>query len=190
MDDPHSPRGVHPLGLTEARIRYLRSPQGFLSGRPAEAPLTLPAGEFTAEFAVHVSGASFKIAQCAALYERGYHCGIIPVDSGMVLLLAPLLGIRLDTAATNHEGTHDGNGDGNRKHPSALVQHRRPRWMSDHGVRIPLINSSGIQLSTVRLGTLALPIATATTTVLPSVADPAMNVSASCLRFQQILALE
>lgn len=103
MDDTRLAAVVRPLGLTEARVRYLRSLQHFLSDRPAEALLTMPAGDFIAEFAAHVSGASFKIAQCAALYARGYHCGIIPIDSGMVSLLAPLLGIRPDTGAKSHE---------------------------------------------------------------------------------------
>ncbi len=103
MDDTRLAAVVRPLGLTEARIRYLRSLQDFLLDRPSAALLTMPAEKFIAEFAAHVSGASFKIAQCAALYARGYHCGIIPIDSGMVTLLAPLLGIRLDTGAKGHE---------------------------------------------------------------------------------------
>ncbi len=45
--------------------------------------------------AAGISGAGYKVAQCAALYARGYHCGIIPADSGMVTKLAPFLGIPL-----------------------------------------------------------------------------------------------
>ncbi|MEV0177236.1 hypothetical protein AB0I00_39830 [Streptomyces sp. NPDC050803] len=48
-------------------------------------------------------GASYKIAQCAALYARGYHCGIIPVDSGMVTKLTPALGFTLPSGPAAHE---------------------------------------------------------------------------------------
>jgi hypothetical protein len=34
---------------------------------------------------------------------RGYHCGIIPVDSGMVSRLAPFLGVRLRPGPDAHE---------------------------------------------------------------------------------------
>jgi hypothetical protein len=54
-------------------------------------------------FAARVRGAGYKVAQCATLYARGYHCGIIPVDSGMVSRLAPFLGIRLRPGPGAHE---------------------------------------------------------------------------------------
>jgi hypothetical protein len=47
--------------------------------------------------------AGYKVAQCAALYARGYHCGIIPVDSGMVTRLAPFLGTGLSPGPAAHE---------------------------------------------------------------------------------------
>jgi hypothetical protein len=55
------------------------------------------------DFAGYVRGASYKVAQCALLTARGYHCGIIPVDSGMVTRLAPALGIALPAGAVAHE---------------------------------------------------------------------------------------
>lgn len=103
MDDVRLTTVVRSLGLTEARIGYLRSLHEFLDGRDLEVLLAQPAAEFIADFAANVSGASYKLAQCAALYSRGYHCGIIPVDSGMVDLLAPALGIRLEKGPKAHE---------------------------------------------------------------------------------------
>lgn len=96
---------VRPLGLTETRIRYLRSLQAFLSDPDAVGGdvLTMPARRLIANFAARVDGASFKVAQCAALYARGYHCGIIPIDSGMVTRLAPCIGITLDAGPVAHE---------------------------------------------------------------------------------------
>ncbi|MFF5475540.1 hypothetical protein [Streptomyces achromogenes] len=94
-----------PIGLTRSRIDYLRS-LGRLTEQWAKEgtdPARFPAGALIREFAEHVHGASYKVAQCAVLYSRGYHCGIIPVDSGMVTKLAPALGIELPHGAFAHE---------------------------------------------------------------------------------------
>lgn len=103
MDDADLSALVGPLGLVSSRTGYLRSLQGFLRDRPVEDLQRMPAGEFIEAFASAVNGAGYKVAQCAALYARGYHCGIMPVDSGMVTLLAPLLGMRLETGPKAHE---------------------------------------------------------------------------------------
>ncbi|MFE2037300.1 hypothetical protein ACFXBB_29425 [Streptomyces scopuliridis] len=98
---------VGPLGLAKARIAYLRSLMELL--RQWEKDSTDPmAGEIDSDvlirtFAEHVRGASYKVAQCAVLYARGYHCGIVPVDSGMVTKLAPALGVSLPVGAVAHE---------------------------------------------------------------------------------------
>ena len=63
----------------------------------------MPATEFIEAFAAQVNGASYKVAQCGALYSRGYHCGIIPVDSGMISRLAPVLGFGLENGPRAHE---------------------------------------------------------------------------------------
>ncbi|MGI5185408.1 hypothetical protein ACQEVZ_55105 [Dactylosporangium sp. CA-152071] len=96
---------VTPLGLPEARITYLRSLDEFLNGYTAAGvdPQAMPANAFIAAFAAKVRQASYKVAQCAALYARGYHCGIIPVDSGMVAHLAPVLGLPLPSGPIAHE---------------------------------------------------------------------------------------
>lgn len=96
---------VRPLGLIASRVGYLRSLADFVSYADAEAIdlASMRADELVRRLAAGVRGASYKVAQCAALYARGYHCGIIPVDSGMVSRLAPFLGIRLDPGPVAHE---------------------------------------------------------------------------------------
>lgn len=88
---------IQPIGLPRARIGYLRSLTDLLQHWDKEAVSPTAADADTDEliraFATHVRGASYKVAQCALLYARGYHCGIIPVDSGMVTRLAPALGV-------------------------------------------------------------------------------------------------
>ncbi|MFI9626426.1 hypothetical protein [Streptomyces sp. NPDC052042] len=98
---------VRPIGLPQARIDYLRSLAELLRGWEKEG--TDPTAEsadcdaLVLDFAARVRGASYKVAQCALLTARGYHCGIIPVDSGMVTKLAPALGLALPTSAVAHE---------------------------------------------------------------------------------------
>jgi hypothetical protein len=59
--------------------------------------------EVVASVVTGVHGAGYNTAQCAVLYGRGYHCGIIPVDSGMVSRLAPCLDITLAAGAIAYE---------------------------------------------------------------------------------------
>ncbi|MGW8451310.1 hypothetical protein [Streptomyces niveus] len=98
---------VRPIGLPQTRIDYLRSLTELLRNWEKEG--TDPTEEsadcdaLVLDFAQRVRGASYKVAQCALLTARGYHCGIIPVDSGMVTKLAPALGLALPTGAVAHE---------------------------------------------------------------------------------------
>ncbi|MFE0132352.1 hypothetical protein ACFWY6_12390 [Streptomyces sp. NPDC059037] len=105
--DSELTRVVQPLGLGRTRISYLRSLTELLRswGKASVDPLATDADcdSLVHGFAHEVRGASFKVAQCAVLYARGYHCGIIPVDSGMVTKLAPALGAALDSGAVAHE---------------------------------------------------------------------------------------
>jgi endonuclease III len=96
---------VHPLGLSAARIGYLRSLATFIDRAPSSGIdlAKVPPDDLIASFAADVRGAGYKTAQCAVLYARGYHCGVIPVDSGMVSRLAPLLGVTLTTGPAAHE---------------------------------------------------------------------------------------
>ncbi|MFI8811344.1 MULTISPECIES: hypothetical protein [unclassified Streptomyces] len=98
---------VRPIGLPQTRIDYMRSLAELLQNWEKEG--VDPAAEsadldaLVLDFATRVRGASYKVAQCALLTARGYHCGIIPVDSGMVTKLAPVLGITLPSGAVAHE---------------------------------------------------------------------------------------
>ncbi|MEU9373687.1 hypothetical protein AB0D94_07970 [Streptomyces sp. NPDC048255] len=98
---------VRPIGLPQTRIDYVRSLAELLQGWEKEgvdpAAESADLDDLLHEFATRVHGASYKVAQCALLTARGYHCGIIPVDSGMVTKLAPVLGIVLPSGAVAHE---------------------------------------------------------------------------------------
>lgn len=105
LDDDALARLVRPIGLPKVRTRYLRSLAGFV-GRTGASGIDLaaaPSDDLIASFAAGVDGAGYNTAQCAVLYARGYHCGVIPVDSGMVTKLAPMLGIRLNSGALAYE---------------------------------------------------------------------------------------
>ncbi|GAB2763944.1 hypothetical protein [Streptomyces bullii] len=105
LDDDQARDLVAPLGLTEARLTYLYSLADTLArwDKDGTDPVAWDAKTFIAAFARDVRGASYKVAQCAALYARGYHCGIIPVDSGMVTKLGPVLGFTLPSGPAAHE---------------------------------------------------------------------------------------
>lgn len=82
---------VRPLGLFKARLGYFRSLQQFIVKLQATKvnPKEIPNDDLVEKIAREVRGAAYKVAQCAALYAKGYHCGIIAIDSGMKEMLAP-----------------------------------------------------------------------------------------------------
>jgi hypothetical protein len=94
---------VRPIGLPSARITYLRSLAPYLDGISECDYLRRDNTPLIEEFAHAVNGAGYKVAQCAVLYTKGYHCGIIPIDSGMVAMLAPIVPDRLPSGAAAHE---------------------------------------------------------------------------------------
>jgi hypothetical protein len=105
LDDVTLSALVRPLGLTASRVSYLRSLAAFV-GAADEKGTDLSAmhvDDLVRLFAAGVHGAGYKVAQCATLYARGYHCGIIPVDTGMVTRLAPFLGVPLGKGPAAHE---------------------------------------------------------------------------------------
>lgn len=102
LDDRELARLVRPLGLPTARIGYLRSLVSFVD-HEQDGVLDADPDRLIHRFAAQVRHASFKVAQCAVLYARGYHCGIIPVDSGMVTRLGPALGVALPRGPVAHE---------------------------------------------------------------------------------------
>jgi endonuclease III len=104
MDDLVLADMVRPLGLAAARVSYLRSLAAFIGSSSVLDDLGQDSvEELISPFAAQVHGAGYKVAQCAALYARGYHCGVIPVDSGMVTRLAPFLGVKLASGPVAHE---------------------------------------------------------------------------------------
>src|SRR5579859_345135 len=105
LDDEALTKLVYPLGLASSRVGYLRSLASFLGDVQASGTdiTRIQASDLVRLLAGGIRGAGFKVAQCAALYARGYHCGIIPVDSGMVSRLAPYLGVTLSPGPVAHE---------------------------------------------------------------------------------------
>ncbi|MGH3881897.1 MAG: hypothetical protein ACRDRY_15835 [Pseudonocardiaceae bacterium] len=102
LDDGDLKHLVHPLGLPVARISYLRSLTSFITRWQGDI-IDADTDSIIQRFAAQVHHASFNIAQCAVLCARGYHCGIIPVDSGMVTRLGPVLGLVLPRGPVAHE---------------------------------------------------------------------------------------
>ncbi len=96
---------VAPIGLANARIGYLRSVVGLIEGDLADPGILsrLDNDTLVGLFRQRVSGAGYKVAQCAILYAKGYHCGIFPVDSGMKDMLGPCVGILLPKGPMGHE---------------------------------------------------------------------------------------
>lgn len=102
LDDWELEHLIRPIGLPVARIGYLRSLESFIA-RWQDDIINADVDSIIQRFAAQVHHASFNIAQCAVLNARGYHCGIIPVDSGMVTKLGPALGVTLPPGPAAHE---------------------------------------------------------------------------------------
>lgn len=95
---------VKPLGLRSTRLAYLRSLAAYIASvGDGEIFLQKSNRALIQDIAHHVDGAGYKVAQCAVLYAKGYHCGIIPIDSGLVEMLAPLVPSRLPSDAVRHD---------------------------------------------------------------------------------------
>jgi endonuclease III len=105
LDDDALAELIRPIGLPKARTRYLRSLADFIgpTGSSGIDLAAAPPDDLIASFTTGVDGAGYNTAQCAVLYARGYHCGVIPVDSGMVTKLAPMLGISVNSGAVAYE---------------------------------------------------------------------------------------
>jgi thymidylate kinase/endonuclease III len=93
------------IGLHKTRIRFWRSLASFID-LLAEKGMDFRAvsnDELISLIQTNVEGASYKLAQCCVLYAKGYHCGVIPVDSGMKDMLGPCLGFPIPPGAYGHE---------------------------------------------------------------------------------------
>lgn len=105
MSDTDMQKLIGPLGLFNARIQYFKSFRKFVKeweGK-TESLLEMSNDDFIELFMRKVKGASYNVAQCAALYGKGYHCGIFPVDSGMKDMLGPCLGLHLPRGPAGYE---------------------------------------------------------------------------------------
>jgi hypothetical protein len=93
------------IGLQHSRLRVFRSlSQQIHHWKVGNVnPVELSNDGLVETIVTSVDGAGYKLAQCAALYAKGYHCGIIPVDSGMADMLGPCLGLKLPRGGYRHE---------------------------------------------------------------------------------------
>src|SRR5574344_426649 len=90
------------LGLSNTRYKYLNSMIKFIESYENELQ-EKSADELIKLIADNVNGASYKVAQCCVLYMRGYHCGIMPVDSGMKDVELPCMGFNEYKNAIGHD---------------------------------------------------------------------------------------
>jgi endonuclease III len=65
--------------------------------------LKLPNDQLIDLIAKGVSGVGYKVAQCCVLYAKGYHCGVIPLDSGMRDKLSLCIGLAVPKTPVGHE---------------------------------------------------------------------------------------
>ena len=106
MDRESFRRIVGPLGLVSARERFWKSLVRFVEETDCGPQHVLPSlsnDELIALIAQSVDGAGYKVAQCCVLYARGYHCGVMPVDSGMKDRLLPCIGFPAPSGAIGHD---------------------------------------------------------------------------------------
>jgi endonuclease III-like uncharacterized protein len=105
MSDSELKEIIGSLGLFDTRKKYFLSLNDFINySKDFEIMLkTQSNDELISLVANNVKGASYKVAQCAILYAKGYNCGIFPVDSGMKDLLGPCMGIDLPNGLIAHD---------------------------------------------------------------------------------------
>lgn len=105
MSDSQLKGLIGSLGLYDTRKKYFLSLIDFINySKDFEIMLkTQSNDELISLVANNVKGASYKVAQCAILYAKGYNCGIFPVDSGMKDFLGPCIGIDLPNGPIAHD---------------------------------------------------------------------------------------
>ena len=95
---------LKPLGLPDARVRFIRSMSAYIDSNLKNKDIQNVSNlDLIADIAKNVDGASYKVGQCCVLYAKGYYCGIIPVDSGMKDMLAPCMGYKSGKNPFAHE---------------------------------------------------------------------------------------
>lgn len=93
---------VGKLGLGNTRVKYIHSMAQFIQKHRDEVS-SYSNSDLVQLINDEVEGASYKVAQCCVLYSRGYYCGVMPVDSGMVDMLLPCIGFNLSKDSIAHE---------------------------------------------------------------------------------------
>jgi thymidylate kinase/endonuclease III len=105
LSDPELRDLIGSLGLFKIRRDYLHSLCSFIeeNQKIGLSLLDISNDKLIGLIAEKVRGASYKVAQCAVLYAKGYYCGVFPIDSGMKDMLGPCIGMRLPSGSKAHE---------------------------------------------------------------------------------------
>ncbi|MFC1612768.1 hypothetical protein ACFL23_00360 [Patescibacteria group bacterium] len=96
---------VKPIGLSKTRVDFWRSMVEFieyLCNHNIDVK-NINNDKLIQLIQDRVYGSGYKVAQCCTLYARGYYCGIMPVDSGMLTLLCPAIGLPAPNSPFGHE---------------------------------------------------------------------------------------
>jgi len=96
---------VRPIGLIKLRVRFFLSTLDFVNyvERNKLDIYSMSHDELINLLRDKVFGIGYHGAQCCALYILGYHCGIMPVDSGMKRLFCPCIGLPAPNAPYGYE---------------------------------------------------------------------------------------
>jgi endonuclease III len=93
---------IKPLGMYNMRLKYIRSMMTFIKKNDLLI-LSTDKELFIKTISKEVYGASYKIGQCCALYYLGYESSIMPVDSGLLNVTLPCIGIDTSKNSYGHE---------------------------------------------------------------------------------------
>lgn len=99
---------IGPLGLMKDRWKLWQSLMDFALKYPdsTKEPADLQRisnDDLMSLLEQEIQGVGPKVAQGSVLYIRGYHCGVVPVDSGMKDVLGPCLGFDAASGSRGHE---------------------------------------------------------------------------------------
>jgi len=96
---------IKPLGLIELRTKFYYSFKDFIKNlEDNKIDINIMSHNTLIQLLQDsVFGAGYKVAQCCSLYAQGYHCGIMPVDSGMAQMLCPCIGLSAPNSSYGHE---------------------------------------------------------------------------------------
>ncbi|MCF8009007.1 MAG: hypothetical protein K9K32_04510 [Halanaerobiales bacterium] len=87
MSDNKIKRFFEHLGLQNKKLKYIKSVFDFLKKHDINVIKKYPSEQLINLIKNKIQQAGYKVGQCATLYLKGYHSGVMPVDSGMNNLL-------------------------------------------------------------------------------------------------------